>query len=453
MDETSGATTTLVEPDRIARLEQLASDIIDASGQIHAAEAQLASLLAELHALEGWGGVGYRSMAHWLSVRGGFSLPAARRRCIVAEAVPEMPTVMEHAAEGRISASMLASLSRVATPENEARLAEVCVTVSPSQAQRVIGACEQIRAADKKDEGGEPATWHRSYWDDAGRLRINAALGAEDGAMWLSANAAARASADRAARAEAGETDDADESTEPDLVETSRTDQRPQITDIEALRHLAELAVDQAERVGLTDRGSERFCVLISADLADLASSTTSTSGAHTETCRVLDGPSIAAEAVRRLACDCKVQAVLHDARHGLAMGRELRVVNRHQRRALRIRDRGCRFPGCGQTRWVDAHHIIHWTNGGLTDLDNLILVCRAHHHALHEGGWTITGTATSGLTFHDPRGQTVGRPQVHAPPGRVDFELVPEAATSAGAGEPLSRFGAGALVEYLLPA
>jgi hypothetical protein len=60
--------------------------------------------------------------------------------------------------------------------------------------------------------------------------------------------------------------------------------------------------------------------------------------------------------------------------------------------RALRARDRGCRFPGCDNRRFVDAHHVRHWAHGGETSLDNLILLCRRHHRAVHEGGYRVDG-------------------------------------------------------------
>jgi hypothetical protein len=58
-------------------------------------------------------------------------------------------------------------------------------------------------------------------------------------------------------------------------------------------------------------------------------------------------------------------------------------------RRALELRDRGCRFPGCG-SRFTDAHHIRHWADGGATRPENLVLLCRTHHRLLHEGGFRL---------------------------------------------------------------
>jgi hypothetical protein len=104
----------------------------------------------------------------------------------------------------------------------------------------------------------------------------------------------------------------------------------------------------------------------------------------------------------RRLACDAVlIPAVLGTAGEPLDLGRAARLVSPALRRALVLRDGGCRFPGCDRPpQWTDAHHIVAWMHGGPTDLANMILVCRHHHTLLHEGGWTIdldphTGTVT----------------------------------------------------------
>jgi HNH endonuclease len=75
-----------------------------------------------------------------------------------------------------------------------------------------------------------------------------------------------------------------------------------------------------------------------------------------------------------------------------LEVGRTSRVVSPAQRAALAVRDGGCGFPGCDRPLgWCEAHHLRHWLHGGPTDLENLALLCRAHHRAVHEGGWRLT--------------------------------------------------------------
>jgi len=79
-----------------------------------------------------------------------------------------------------------------------------------------------------------------------------------------------------------------------------------------------------------------------------------------------------------------------------LNIGRRTRSVPASITRALNIRDKTCRVPGCCESRYVDAHHIKHWADGGETSLDNLVTLCRAHHRQLHKRHFTITAEKTA---------------------------------------------------------
>ena len=95
-----------------------------------------------------------------------------------------------------------------------------------------------------------------------------------------------------------------------------------------------------------------------------------------------------------------------------LGVGRRTRTISPALRRALAARDGQCRFPGC-QNRRTDVHHVQHWADGGETVLDNLVLLCRRHHRAVHEGGFRITLDAAGEMEFLRPD----GRPFPAAPP------------------------------------
>ena len=87
-----------------------------------------------------------------------------------------------------------------------------------------------------------------------------------------------------------------------------------------------------------------------------------------------------------------------------LEVGRTSRVVTAAQRAALAVRDGGCVFPDCDRPlSWSEPHHLRHWVHGGSTDLDNLALLCRAHHRAVHEGGWRLA-RGPDGWTATPPR-------------------------------------------------
>jgi len=129
-------------------------------------------------------------------------------------------------------------------------------------------------------------------------------------------------------------------------------------------------------------------------------------------------GTRLATEAVRRLACDSRIEWVLESGGRPVGIGRRGRAVPSQIMRVLRYRDGGgCRFPGCERKRWLHAHHLVHWAQGGVTNLDNLVLLCHSHHRLIHEGGWRTSGHPAQDLRFHDPTGRPLrtGLPRLRA--------------------------------------
>jgi hypothetical protein len=117
------------------------------------------------------------------------------------------------------------------------------------------------------------------------------------------------------------------------------------------------------------------------------------------------DGTGVPAETSRKLACDAAMVAVSHDTDGSvLGVGRRTRTIQPALRRALEVRDRGCRFPGCG-LRFTDAHHVKHWADGGETTFQNLLLLCSFHHRLVHEEGWRIEWWGEGRPMFIDRRG------------------------------------------------
>jgi hypothetical protein len=100
----------------------------------------------------------------------------------------------------------------------------------------------------------------------------------------------------------------------------------------------------------------------------------------------------ISSKTVERLACDSSITRVLFGPGSVVVdVGRATRTVSAPTRRALNARDQHCRWPGCERTAsWSAAHHLVHWTKGGETDLSNLVLLCHRHHWMVHEGGWKL---------------------------------------------------------------
>ena len=122
------------------------------------------------------------------------------------------------------------------------------------------------------------------------------------------------------------------------------------------------------------------------------------------------DGPHVTAETSRRIACDASILRLIEDEDgEPLSIGRKSRVIPPAMRRALRARDKGCRFPGCTHTSYIDGHHIEHWVNGGETSMANLVQLCRRHHRLVHEGGFACEKDAQGRVCFRDERQQMLG--------------------------------------------
>jgi len=176
----------------------------------------------------------------------------------------------------------------------------------------------------------------------------------------------------------------------------------------DALRLVAEaFLATRSDEVEATS-SADRFQVVVHVDQAVLTESIEArTSEPHRA--ELERGPALALETVRRLGCDCTVVGLV-EGRDGqpLNIGRKTRAIPVAIERALRPRDRGCRFPGCDRTRFCQGHHIRHWVDGGETNLSNLITLCSFHHTLLHEGRFGVTATDDGVFVFTRPDGTRI---------------------------------------------
>ena len=137
----------------------------------------------------------------------------------------------------------------------------------------------------------------------------------------------------------------------------------------------------------------------------------------------------------QRIACDCDVWRCVLDPTTGLPLevGRTHRLVPHWIRKALHARDQGCRFPGCtAPAAWTDAHHWKAWYDGGQTNIDNLLSLCRWHHVIVHEGRWTLAWDHTTGAVYaYRPDGTPyeLGPSLPHISPTRRRSDPPPRAA------------------------
>ncbi|MDQ3875605.1 MAG: HNH endonuclease, partial [Actinomycetota bacterium] len=246
----------------------------------------------------------------------------------------------------------------------------------------------------------------------------------EDGALLLTALQRARdalrerrreehaeakgAEAQRKRAPQAAEEADAEAEAEAARREPERFQPTPEqlrVTHLDALVAMDDVALARApgER-----SGGERAQVVVHVDAGVLARD----EGGR---CELEEGPAIAPETARRIACDASLVTLREREGETLSLGRKTRSVSAALRRVLKERDGGCRFPGCQNTRFLDAHHLEHWAKGGETSLDNLILLCRPHHRHLHEDGCRLERLEDGSVRFRNRYGVVI--PSVPRPP------------------------------------
>jgi 5-methylcytosine-specific restriction endonuclease McrA len=228
------------------------------------------------------------------------------------------------------------------------------------------------------------------YRDEDGTVVLRGRLAPEAGELLLRALAAARETLYQRDRRErpANANDSVDQPPKPPTMAQQRAD---------ALTLLAETALHHELDPGAP---AERYQVVVHVDAPVLANQDEPGQS-------VLEGGArVSAETARRLACDATRVVMRHDENgHAVEVGARTRTIPPALRRALRHRDRGCRFPGCGLPHG-EGHHVRHWADGGPTTLSNLAMLCRRHHRAVHEEGYRIDREPDGALHFSRPDGR-----------------------------------------------
>jgi len=356
-------------------VEQLAEAIADIAAGINAATYQLLVLLHEFDERKGWNG-GFLSCAHWLSWRTSIDLGAAREKVRVARALPNLRLLSGALQRGEVSYAKVRALTRIATPENEERLLGIAYHGTAAQVERLVRAW---RWCDRREEDRKHLSRSVScYVDEDGMVILRARLTPEQGAV---VQRALEAASDRLYQ----------ESRHAAAPERIEEEVNPEQRRADALTLLAESALSAN-----LDRGAaaDRYQVVLHVDAAH-------------QVLELADGGiGVSAETSRRLSCDASAVVVREDADGSvLDVGRKTRTVPAAIRRALTARDRRCAFPGCDARR-CDAHHVVHWAEGGPTALDNLILLCRRHHTLAHEGRFSVERTTDGDIVFRRPDGR-----------------------------------------------
>ena len=374
-------------------LGEIESEITELAAHIHAATFRLLKLIREFDERDGWVGPGLMSCAHWLNWKIGLSIGAAREKVRVAHALKDLPKISDSFRQGQISFSKVRAMTRVATPENEDDLLNIARHGTAAHVDRLVSQFRKVKRIEALEFENQRHELREMNWhiDDDGSYVIKARLTPEQGERVIKAvEAAMDEHFNERQDAPAEESTASLEYRVSEPVAQCRAD---------ALARVAEGFLGNAAGTN----GGERSTIHVHTDLDTLRFD-----GEGAES-RLESGAKISAETSRRLACDC---GVVHwhesENRDLLNIGRKSRSIPPAIRRALKRRDHGCRFPGCTAHKYVDAHHIQHWADGGETKLDNLTLLCRHHHRLVHEGGYGVRMTDQAIPEFTDPAGNPI---------------------------------------------
>ncbi len=200
----------------------------------------------------------------------------------------------------------------------------------------------------------------------------------------------------------------------------------PSATNVDALALMVESFLTNGPAAR---NGGDRYQIVVNVDEDVL------TVDAPDGVCELDGGPRLAPETVRRLGCDASTVLLIR-RKDGtlLTATNKTQSIPRRVRRMLRARDQGCRFPGCGERTFVDAHHIHHRAHGGSNELENLVELCWFHHRLVHEGGWKFRFDGDGRVVVTNPAGNVIpSLPRSAWPPAGSN-------ASTAGVARPSTR-------------
>ena len=415
---------------RRARSAELEPQIIKLAGEINAADYRFLKLLAEFDDNHGWWGDGIKSFAHWLNYMIGLNEVVAREKVRVARALNDLPLIDEAFRLGKLSYSKVRAITRIGTPNNQDFLLMIAEYGTASHIEhlaRKYRLCQRLDAEVDPDElwKKDRAFYYRIEED--GMYLFEGRFPAEEGAVIIKAidmmrKAIRRERSDDPLDQPQSESHDQQNQSQaqphyqldqsqaaaqdlphcPHSTDNENASQNvsaetfvkdidpPDILDDQAsaLTQLAEHYLETADKSSPQTSLSEKYQVLLHIN----------TNEAHVDhrinqgdICHVENNRFLSREVARQLACDTHMRVVLEDDDGKvLNIGRKSRTIPRAIAHALNIRDGGCRYPGCTQHFWTDAHHVRHWAAGGETKLENLITLCRFHHSQLHKDVYEI---------------------------------------------------------------
>ena len=381
-------------PKAVARFEHLVdleSRMASVMGVLNASSAELVSLGTPVLGTDVWQGPGIRSAEHWLTWQCGVSSARAASLVATARGMAELPRCRELFGAGALSEDQARVISQHTNAANDAPVAELAPMCTVSQLRHALRTIPVAEPDPEPEPELEPAAPRREvsfgYGED-GWFRSRICLRPEEGAIFEKALTRAR-DAEFALR-------------HPNAEADPRWPGPGDLSWADGLLRLAEAGLTNLDPGA--GRPGERFQVYLHVR-ADAPFS----SYLHL-------GPGIDLVVGEYLACDASLRVVFEDNGKLVALSARQDTVDTKTRTLVEDRDGGCRFPGCGQRRWLHVHHLTHRRDGGKTVLCNLCCLCPVHHRMHHRGDFTIEGDPSTpdGLRFCSPEGADLspGRPR-----------------------------------------
>jgi hypothetical protein len=316
--------------------------------------------------------VGSRDAADWAAGQLGISRKAAADDLDLARKLEELPALADAAAAGELTPEQVkpaVDLATTAAANGDERADTTWATNAPAMGVDAL----KRRAAKARRPGAADHVAARAArcfeaWTVGHELRFKGSVPIDDGAKLLKGIERAMPERDPGAPATLGQ------------------------RQADGLIALASATITD-------DADPDRATIVAIVELAAICDDDPAAT-AELET-----GEPLATDTARRLVCDSRLSVLVQDADgRAVGIGTTARTVTPALRRALMVRDGHCRFGDCTSRRFLHGHHIEHWP--APTELGNLALVCYSHHHALHEGGWTLTGDPNSELVATHPDGR-----------------------------------------------
>ncbi len=418
--------TTNVEALSDMSLERLEAEISSFAGRLASATAIWLCWIAAYDKREGWAGWQAKSCAHWLNWRCGVSMRTAREHVRVARSLERLPLIRSTFIEGTISYSKVRAITRVVIPENEDYLVQLCLDGTASQVERV---CAGMAKTDRDED--------QDAKDAVDNQNISMKNNGDGTTTFTITVPVARAKQVHEAIAQRSDV----------VIADNKADGETNIDTIERLGGLGRIRAETAcalldATIDIVEMPPTEMLLVVD---EDVVRDETREAGDDAGEC-AFDHERVPPLVAKRLACDARLQLAVQDAcGDALGIGRASRVVPRRVRRAMGRRDKGmCRFPGCDATRRLHAHHVIHWLDGGPTELNNLVSLCHFHHHSVHEGGWDMVSDGPGEFRFIDPTGFD------HRVP-KLSLRSASQIPTQQnGSAEPLAASGERTSIEYV---